>query len=275
MNTELQSQLTGEIDPQPWLSNAVSAVPRMRRSCRYNDPSSLTLTNTTDMEHRQMPEGAPNQSGDAPCAIPASELNDIDALVRNYRSGILRFALSRVRDRDLAETVTQDCLMRAFRSRNEFRGGCSVRTWLFTIATNLIRDYTRTKRFRFWRDVDAVALTLGDVRDRVPCGQRSPEATLLAKEQLARMWSVVDSLPRRQKQVLFLRFAEEMKLSEIAGATGMTMSAIKTHLHRGVRTIRARMAEQRKRQSRKTETGSCLLSPEPDYELDWQLLACE
>jgi RNA polymerase sigma-70 factor, ECF subfamily len=275
MNTELQSQLTGESDPQPWLSNAISAVPRMRRSCRYNDPSSLTLTNTTDMEEGQMPEGGPDQSGDAPCAIPVSELNDIDALVRNYRSGILRFALSRVRDRDLAETVTQDCLMRAFRSRNDFRGGCSVRTWLFTIANNLIRDYTRTKRFRFWRDVDAVALALSDIHDRVPCGQRSPEAALLAKEQLAITLSVADSLPRRQKQVLLLRFVEEMKLSEIAGATGMTMSAIKTHLHRGVRTIRVRVAEQRQMQSRETEARSCLLSSGPDYELDLQLLVCE
>jgi RNA polymerase sigma-70 factor, ECF subfamily len=274
MNNELQSQLAGEIDPQPWLLHSVSPVPRARRSWGYNNASLSAPTGTTDTEEHQMPEGGPDQSGRDSSTILASELNDIDALVRSYRPGILRFALSRVRDRDLAETVTQDCLMRAFRSRNDFRGGCSVRTWLFTIATNLIRDHTRTQRFRFWRDADAAALPLSDIHDRVPCSQRSPEADLLVKEQLARMWSVVDSLPRRQKQVLLLRFAEEMKLHEIASATGLTMSAIKTHLHRGIRTIRARMAEQEQVQSRETEDRFRLLSSEPDYQLDSRLLAC-
>ncbi len=174
--------------------------------------------------------------------LPA-ELKDVDLLVRTHRASILRYAMSRLRDRDLAENVTQDCLMRAFRARDDFRGSSTVRTWLFTIATNLIRDYTRTKRFRFWKEAEATAVTLSDIHDRLPCGTRSPEFQLLVKEQLLRMRSVIDSLPPRQREVVLLRYSEEMKLSEIARDTGMTLSAIKTHLYRGVRAIRARLEE--------------------------------
>ena len=173
----------------------------------------------------------------------ASDLNDISVLVRNHRSSILHYALSLVRDRDLAETVTQDCFLRAVRSRNEFRGECSVRTWLFTIATNLIRDYTRSKRFRFWKQADAVSVELSDIQDRVAGHHQSIETKLLANEKLERIWNIVDSLPQKQKEVFQLRFVGEMKLSEIAQTTGMTMSAVKTHLYRGVRTIRARTQE--------------------------------
>jgi RNA polymerase sigma-70 factor (ECF subfamily) len=175
--------------------------------------------------------------------MPA-DLNDINLLVRNHRSSILSYALSRLRDRDLAETVTQDCLIRAFRAREDFRGGCGLRTWLFTIATNLIRDYTRTKRFLFWKETNATAVTLSDIHDRVAGHQQSAEAGMLVKEQFERVWTVVDSLPARQKRVFLMRYAEEMELSEIARDTGMTMSTIKTHLYRGIRAIRARMQDQ-------------------------------
>ena len=193
----------------------------------------------------------------------ASDLNDINVLLQNHRSSILRYAWSQLRDRDLAETVTQDCFIRALRSRGGFRGGCSVRTWLFTIATNLIRDYTRTKRFRFWKQADAVAVTLSDIRDRVAGHYQSIETKLLINEQLERIWSIVDSLPQKQKEVFQLRFVEGMKLSEIARATGMTISAIKTHLYRGVRTIRARAQDHAHSGRGKVAVSECFLPSAP------------
>src|ERR1700733_12009881 len=62
-----------------------------------------------------------------------SDLEDIEELVRVYRSSVLRHAWWLLKDRDLAETVTQDCFMRAFNSRALYRGQCSVRTWLLAI----------------------------------------------------------------------------------------------------------------------------------------------
>ncbi len=90
-----------------------------------------------------------------------SDLEDIEELVRVHRPSVLRHACWLLKDRDLAETVTQDCFMRAFNSRALYRGQCSVRTWLLAITTNLVRDNTRTNGFRFWKHVRASAVDMG------------------------------------------------------------------------------------------------------------------
>src|SRR6185436_17377880 len=82
---------------------------------------------------------------------PARDLEDFERLVGRYRARVLRFVFASVRDMDLAETLTQDCFWNAYKNRGAFRGDCSVSTWLITIAVNLIRDHTRTRRFQFWR----------------------------------------------------------------------------------------------------------------------------
>ena len=83
-------------------------------------------------------------------AEPAlTELNDIEALDRIYRSRLLRFVAYSTNDLDLAETVVQDCLLKAYNARASFRGDCSVYTWLTRIALNLLRSHTRTETFRF------------------------------------------------------------------------------------------------------------------------------
>jgi RNA polymerase sigma-70 factor, ECF subfamily len=185
-----------------------------------------------------MDKGWREQSENQSSIEEISDLNNVDILVRKHRLSILRYVLSCTGDRDLAETVTQDCFVRAYRSRENFRGECTVRTWLLAIATNLIRDYTRTKRFRFWRDADAAAIQLSEIQDRVATREYSPERRLLIGEKLTRIRRAIETLPIRQRHVVRLRFEQGMRLPEIARCTGLTTSAIKTHLYRGIRTIR-------------------------------------
>jgi RNA polymerase sigma-70 factor, ECF subfamily len=269
MDNKFQPQLTGQIGVY-----RTAAARRLERTSdgtvlqACNAPTSLSSWNAIQTKNGEMPATGKDLHGNDPCLASASDLNDINVLVQNHRSSVLRYALSRLRDRDLAESVTQDCFMRAFRSRGDFRGECSIRTWLFVIAKNLIRDYTRTKRFRFWREANAVAVTLGDIHDRVASHQPTPEAELLATERLARMRSVVDSLPKRQNDILQMRFAEGMSLSEIARTTGMTMSATKSQLYRGIHTIRARTQDHAQPGIRKGTVRDCILL---DAQLDREL----
>jgi RNA polymerase sigma-70 factor (ECF subfamily) len=81
----------------------------------------------------------------------ATPLDDMDAIVAAYEQRIFRFHLISIRDRDVAQTLTQDTFLRAWSARSSFRGDCSVSTWLMRIALNLVRDHTRTDRFRFWK----------------------------------------------------------------------------------------------------------------------------
>jgi RNA polymerase sigma-70 factor (ECF subfamily) len=173
---------------------------------------------------------------------PAPELADFEAVVRLYRPGIFRFILASLRDRDAAETLAQECFLRAYRARQQFRGEASVKTWLMRIAVNLVRDHLSNVRLKFWRraqrsSVDP-SMAAGWLADR----RSSPEDAAHAKEQVAAIWSAVEKLPEGQRTVFLLRFVEDMDILEIAAATGLKEGTVKIHLFRALRTVRAQIA---------------------------------
>ncbi len=167
-----------------------------------------------------------------------AELEDVNTLCATYRSRIYRYALLSLRDADLAESVTQDCLLRAYRARDEFRGDCSIATWLTRIATNLIRDSTRSRKFQFWKTANTSAVEVGALADRLRSPGISPETSLVVREELLKVWDAVDKLPGKQRAVFLLRFVEEMELPEIAAAMGLHVGTVKSHLHRALAAVR-------------------------------------
>ena len=76
---------------------------------------------------------------------------EFSAVVATHRPQIFRFLLSSTRDPDLAETLTQDCFLKAHRNWGSFRGESSAMTWLMRIAINLQKDHWRNRRMQFWR----------------------------------------------------------------------------------------------------------------------------
>lgn len=185
------------------------------------------------------PQAITHQASATPLDDPATALDDIDAIVATYQQRIFRFHLISIRDRDVAQTLTQDTFVRAWSARSSFRGDCSVLTWLMRIALNLLRDHTRTDRFRFWKRVSETAIDISDISAHVPHRDSSLESRLIASEQMALVWESVAKLSDRQRSIFLLRFLEELELSEIANITGLPISTVKTHLYRALATIRA------------------------------------
>ena len=174
-----------------------------------------------------------------------AELEDVNTLCLTYRSRIYRYALLSLKDPDLAETITQDCFLKAFNARKDFRVDCSVATWLTRIATNLIRDCTRSRKFQFWKTANSSAVEAGDIADRLRSPGISPESFLVVREQLVKVWDAVATLPDKQRSVFVLRFVEDMELPEIAIAMGLHVGTVKSHLHRGLAAVRKAMERTR------------------------------
>jgi RNA polymerase sigma-70 factor (ECF subfamily) len=170
----------------------------------------------------------------------ATPLDDMDSIVAMYEQRIFRFHLVSIRDRDVAQSLTQDTFLRAWNARSSFRGDCAISTWLMRIALNLVRDHTRTDRFRFWKRVSKTAVDVSDISSHVPHRDSSLESRLIAHEQLSLVWESVAQLSDRQRNIFLLRFLDELELSEIATITGLPVSTVKTHLYRALATIRAR-----------------------------------
>jgi RNA polymerase sigma-70 factor (ECF subfamily) len=168
------------------------------------------------------------------------ELADFDEVVRLYRTRIFRFLMASLSDRDVAESLTQDCFLKAYNARHQFRGESSLSTWLTRIALNLVRDHLRSRRMRFWQRTRDTALDIVDVGEWIPDGASSPEQVCLQQERVREIWKSVERLSRQQRTVFLLRFVEEMELAEIAETTGMNTSTVKSHLYRALRIVRDR-----------------------------------
>ena len=169
------------------------------------------------------------------------EIEDLDTLVRLHWLRVFRFALASLRDPDAAGSVAQDCFLKAYESRERFRGECSTQAWLMRIAVNLIRDHARNRRLQFWKRARASAVDLEAVSQWIPDGAASPESRASAREQLAAVWNAAGSLPERQRTVFLLRFVEDMDLLEIAAATGLKEGTVKVHLFRALQVVRERI----------------------------------
>ena len=170
---------------------------------------------------------------------------EFSAVVTKHRPQIFRFLLSSTRDVDLAETLTQECFLKAHRNWGSFRGESSAMTWLMRIAINLQKDHWRNRRMQFWRLTRTNSVDLDEASEWLPSGERSAEQKLLAKEQVKRVWASVKGLSERQRTVFLLRYVEEQELSEIALATGLSEGTVKAHLSRAVTRVRAELGGKR------------------------------
>jgi len=173
------------------------------------------------------------------------DIQDFDRVVRLYWPSLFRYLFASLRDRDAAETLTQECFLRAYESRKRFRAEASVKTWLMKIAVNLVRDRARNRRIQFWRRTQTSSVDAQEAVDRLVHPERTPEAQALLNEQIKAVWKITDRLPEKQRAAFLLRFVEELDLIEIAEVLGTTEGTVKKHLFRAMQAIRDGMRKTR------------------------------
>ena len=171
-----------------------------------------------------------------PAAAESCDLvDDFETVVREHQKRIYRVLLFLVRDPDEADTLTQECFLRAYRRGASFRREAKLSTWLIRIAVNLARDQLRSRRRKFWRRI-----LRGKETATIPIVDRrsTPEGALLVQEKLSAVWTAVESLPLRQRTVFTLRFGEEMTLGEIGEVLQTSQGAVKAHLSCATHAVR-------------------------------------
>jgi len=181
-------------------------------------------------------------------AMATAEKNaaqDFSDVVAAFRPQIFRFLLASTRDVDLAETLTQDCFLKAHRHWASFRGESTAMTWLMRIAINLQKDHWRNRRLQFWRQTRTNSVDAAEAGDWLMSGESSPEQQLLARERVGRVWQAVEGLSERQRTVFLLRFVEEMEIAEIGRATGLNEGTVKAHLSRALGRVRVELGGKR------------------------------
>jgi RNA polymerase sigma-70 factor, ECF subfamily len=118
---------------------------------------------------------------------------------------------------DLAETLTQECFLKAHRNWSELSRRLERDDLADADRHQPAEGLTgATGGLQFWRQTRTNAVDLDEASDWLPNGERNAEQQMLAREQVAQVWQAVEGLSERQRTVFLLRYVEERELSEIA-----------------------------------------------------------
>ncbi len=171
----------------------------------------------------------------------------LDQLIVEYQHRLLRYLLFLTGNRELAEDLFQETWMRVLVRGGQFNGSARFDTWLFTIARNLLID---VRRRRTMASLEELAEQREDDRPfEVVSAEPTPFETLLTQQNSALVTEALLTLQPLHREVLVLRFHEDLALEQIAAVTGAPLSTIKSRLYRGLAALRPRIEQATRREA--------------------------
>jgi len=165
----------------------------------------------------------------------------LDLLIEQYQFRLFRYLLHLTGSRERAEDFFQETWVRVLERGSQYDGRWKFEAWLFTIARNLVLDWHRRKKPESFESLrgpeeDAPAF---DVRDEKSV---TPLESVLSNEQREGVHTSLGKIPAVYREVLVLRFQEEMQLEEISVVLSTPISTVKSRLYRGLEALRGALA---------------------------------
>ena len=167
------------------------------------------------------------------CRAARGDAEAFRQLVDAYQAPAYRLA-ARMCGPDSAEDVTQEAFLAAWRALPEFRGDCRFSTWLYRLVSNAAIDcLRREKKHRDTGDVDDLEL---------PDGGPSPQEQAERSDTRDAVRRALDRLSPEHRQVLLLRFMQELDYGEIARALDVSEGTVKSRINRAKSKLREVLA---------------------------------
>ena len=167
----------------------------------------------------------------------------LDQLIDTYQHRLMRYLMFLTGKREVAEDLFQEVWIRVLRRGSQYNGKARFDTWIFTIARNLVIDLSRK---RTMASLDEMREGGEDERPfEIVQDGPSPLEQFQYRENAAELATVMLSLEPSYREVLTLRFHEEMSLEEIAGVTRAPLSTVKSRLYRGLAALKPQLTNLR------------------------------
>lgn len=154
-----------------------------------------------------------------------------------YCRPVFTFIMGLVSDRALAEDLTQETFVRAFRGLKSLRQEARLSTWLFGIARNVAREALRRRKSQ------GIKLALdGPGSGELSDSRMMQDRNMIDAELHGKVQHAMACLPEDQRLVFVLKIMNRMRYEEIARVTGSSVTKLKTDLHRARIAMRRRLA---------------------------------
>jgi RNA polymerase sigma-70 factor (ECF subfamily) len=166
--------------------------------------------------------------------IPDSATRDFEALTRQHKDSVYRQMIRTCGNREDAEDVLIEALLKAYRHLDQLRDSAAFRAWLTRIAKRVC-----------WQLKEREALlpllqlsTLDDEGREVPSDEPTPELILARRQMKQFLDDAVSALPAQYQSVYKMRDIEDRPGSEVARTLGISTAAMKSRLHRAREMVR-------------------------------------
>lgn len=198
----------------------------MRVTAAITDPAVLAATQA---ENAAIARGLKNGDADL-----------LDRLIDQYQHRLMRYLMFLCGRADVAEDLFQETWVRVLLRGGQYNGQARFDTWLFTIARNLMIDMSRKRTMMSldqMREPEGEDERSFEIADDAP----SPFEHLRVLEDGAEVSEAMLTLEANYREVLTLRFFEDMALEEIAKVTRAPLSTVKSRLYRGVAALKPKI----------------------------------
>jgi RNA polymerase sigma-70 factor (ECF subfamily) len=170
-------------------------------------------------------------------ALQAGEDQAFDALMDRYRKGIFRFIFRRIPNEADAVDLTQEVFVRAYFHIGKFRPTAKFITWLYHIARNLCRDYSRSRAYRHsWQTISADA-DENEEQTQLLVNQYGPDRQTQDRELLRAVEKAINELPQDPRNLLILTALEGHSHAEAAELLGISAKAVEARVYRARRLL--------------------------------------
>jgi RNA polymerase sigma-70 factor (ECF subfamily) len=166
------------------------------------------------------------------------DLDALSTLIARYQNRLYRYLLRLVRQPAEAEDLFQQTWVRVAEKIRTYDPSRNFDAWLFTLARNLAFDHLRRVRPNSLDEPARVNSADESMISRLASADPGPLDQLLARERAGYLVSALENLPVIYREVLSLRFEEEMKLEEIAAVLAVPLSTVKSRLRRSLVQLR-------------------------------------
>jgi len=188
------------------------------------------------------PAVAETETPDAESALVLARAGDSKAfeeVYRAYATRLLRHAMALCGNPALAEELTQDTLVEAWKCLHRYNDRCQFFTWLCTILVNRYRNHLRKQRFiRFFAFGSTAQGEYNGRLEKLMDHGSSPDEAAVVREQAEVVRQCLQSLPAKQQQVVYLRFYVDNSLAGIAAALGCSEGTVKSRLFHALEKLR-------------------------------------
>jgi RNA polymerase sigma-70 factor (ECF subfamily) len=180
---------------------------------------------------------APAKS-DAPTTAALAEmgaLGEFSDLYHDYFPKVFAYVYGRVQDKEISLDIVSDVFEKAYMKMKSLRSPESFGSWLFTIARNEVSSHWRKEK-PAQRAAQEAAW-----ENELHHQPKNPEETLLHKEKLASLSALVKQLPKREQEIIALKFDAELTNREIANVLSTSEVNVRVTIFRALRKLRERM----------------------------------